>query len=229
MLYFLPILLVLGIWAAVRDRSPKQAPGLAPQGSGPPLPPPPPNASPEEVVRYEMVPDLMNETLDLLANGRNAAAMNQAANELDKEGFPQVAALLRQRAIDIQTGRSTLPIPLPPGLGQTASQVPGVPNYQVPGGISLPPIPGGINFPTGNPLSVPGGFGFPSTGLILARVTTQSDPLRIRNSPDPVSPILRLVNRGETVTVLDQSNPTFYKVNYQGTEGWAAKQFLTLI
>jgi len=206
-----------------------------------------------------MVPELTNETLDLLYNGQDPTSMNRAATELGNSGFPMVAALLQQRANDLLTGNPTLPIPLPalPGLPGGLPGVPGIPGVpgfppQIPtpsgqqggpnvaqilaqaqnAGIQIPTnLPGGLNFPGLPNLNIPNvptvTPGFPS--LIRAQVTTVRDPLNLRASPDTFSPILKLIPRGDVVTVLDQSNPTFYKVDSQGVQGWASKQYLTIV
>lgn len=65
------------------------------------------------MLENDPVTSLNPEILDLLYNGKNTAAMINAAVELERSQFFQGASLLRRRANDLATGIQTLDIPLP--------------------------------------------------------------------------------------------------------------------
>lgn len=72
----------------------------------PGLPPAmPPTATPQQVVTAD-APSLANEILDLLYNGRDPRAMHAVASELEKDGFFDAAAILHNRANELDAARA---------------------------------------------------------------------------------------------------------------------------
>jgi len=102
----------------------------SPKGLPPPMPS---NATPQQVVTAD-APGLANEILDLLYNGRDPRAMHAVASELEKDGFFDAAAILHNRANELEAARVPQGAP-PPPFGPP-------PNQQGGGGIPPGTVPG---------------------------------------------------------------------------------------
>lgn len=63
----------------------------------------------------------------------------------------------------------------------------------------------------------------------LAVVVTVNDPLSLRSGPGTNHTILTYIPRGSVVTLLDNSNPSWYYVRYNGTEGYASSTYLSIV
>lgn len=105
----MPILLLgllalfgFGYWEYTRGR--KAVPGLPPAL--------PPTATPQQIVTAD-APSLANEILDLLYNGRDPRAMHAVASELEKDGFFDAAAILHNRANELEAAARTPQAPTP--------------------------------------------------------------------------------------------------------------------
>ncbi|MCL2570259.1 MAG: N-acetylmuramoyl-L-alanine amidase [Firmicutes bacterium] len=67
----------------------------------------------------------------------------------------------------------------------------------------------------------------PTSGAgILGRVTTTGGGLNLRSAPNTSAPIVTTMLNGSNVTILGEQNG-FYRVSFQGREGYASTQFIT--
>ena len=144
-LLVLALLAALGI--SVYELKKKSSPSTKALPGGvqqPPQPPLPPNATPEQQIQNE-APALAKEIVDLLQNGRNPDLMDQLANELEKEGFFDSAALLHKQAATLRAQGTVQPgspqSPFPPGRFSPQS-----PFGAAPGAASVPNVPQGSRF-----------------------------------------------------------------------------------
>lgn len=140
---------------------------------------------------------------DLLRNGKDPAAMEAAANELQKFGFVAEANALRARAAQL---RAQAPSPSAPAA--PAYVPPAAPAY-------VPPAAPAPSFP-GLPVTPP-----PAPSL-TATVTTKDQPLAIRSQPIDGSAPVGSAPPGAKVTVL---NPIAGLPTAAAPMGWAQIQY----
>lgn len=62
--------------------------------------------------------------------------------------------------------------------------------------------------------------------IIYATVNNPNRFLNVRSGPGSVYAVLMQVAKGTLVEVLDAGEPEWWKIRYQGTEGWAFAQYL---
>lgn len=78
----------------------------------------------------------------------------------------------------------------------------------------------------GVPFRTPGGTGGTTTPTQrTGTVVTQGGRLNIRSAPSMSANIIGQIPNGQTVTILSQSGD-WYRINYNGTEGYVSGQFL---
>jgi hypothetical protein len=137
------VLLYAGTLA--KNLPPPGVPGTSAPGLLPPGP-----ITPANTVASELPPDLRAATLDLLANGIDPSKMDALAIELDSDGFPDTAALLRKRAAVLRAGS-----PLPPLNSPNPLSIPQpAPPQVAPGGLAA--LLQGLGLPGFVPGNIPG-------------------------------------------------------------------------
>lgn len=162
---------------------PGQQPGQQPSGIPgylPPVPNPMPGPYPEPSGDNVMPPALRTALEGLLANGKDPAAMEVVADELDRYGFHMEANLLRLRAAELRDVRPS-PQPAPPPPAPAPSPAP------------TPPSPQPAPAPT--PAAV-------YTASIIA-----PSGLRLRTGPDERNPSQQTTPYGTKVKVLETGFP----------------------
>jgi len=67
-------------------------------------------------------------------------------------------------------------------------------------------------------------------GAAVVDTTPEKDPLNLRREPGRSAPIVRTINHGERLMVVDGprevAGQTWWKVEYQGLSGWVAGSFI---
>lgn len=184
-------------------------PGAPPGGSAePPVP-----MDDQSRVRAELSDaDLAAATLDLLKNGQNADEMDRIANELERDGADFTVSLLRKRANQLRAAMPVSPIPPPPP--PPPSPTPGV---ATPVYVPPPPPPAPEPIPPPSPMGVE----------IPYYVTTQTDPLTLRDAPSGNA--IGALPKGSMFRVLKtQSGWAYGKSDAIGKQGWASLQYLSM-
>lgn len=204
------VLLYAGTLAA------QQAPPGSPPATVDPNVVPPTDAL--ELARQELAPypDLLNEFMNLLANGQDPDAMDAFANQLSGDGFVNAPALLHKRATDLRGGvpafkPGVLPGPLPGPLPAPAPAP-----LPTPAPVPQGPLPGGIP-------------GLPPPNVVppgTAIVATQTDPLSVRSAPSASANIVGSLARGSIVQITGAIQNGFYPVTQGSVSGFAYGGYL---
>ncbi len=65
--------------------------------------------------------------------------------------------------------------------------------------------------------------------LAYGAATISASSLNVRSGPDTSYDRVTVLSRGTIVVILEQTNESWYKINYQGTVGYVSTQYLTNI
>jgi cell wall-associated NlpC family hydrolase len=65
--------------------------------------------------------------------------------------------------------------------------------------------------------------------LAYGAATVEASSLNIRSAPDTDSSIILTISHNEIIVILEQTSDAWYHINYHGTEGYVASQFLTSV
>lgn len=196
--------------------------------------------TPQQVVSAE-APSLSKEIMDLYANGRNPQAMHRAAEELEKYGFFDSAALLRKRADDLTsiaalaTQTETTRIETERARVLAEQEAERIRQETASRQAAMKAVEdeeraAEARFKAAQDAAVAaqnaaaaeqrrqegllGRVPAPAPGTI-GTVTIQRQPLQVRNEPNFTSPpIAETIPTGGSVVILDSTN-LFYKVRYQ--------------
>lgn len=208
----LPILLVLGVGAAAlagsgsSSSSSSSRGGTAPGGGAAP---------------GQQVPSIYDPGMPLATQQAVTTALQSETDPAKLQAFAQsllpdfpiAAGQLNAKAAQILAG-------------QHPAVTPAVVTPSTPVAPSIP-----VSLPTAqNPMAIPGVFPNPGS---LARVSTQTDPLNVRDQPTTSSNVIGQLQKGSTVTITGgpESGPGsssgWVHVQQGNLQGWASLDFLS--
>jgi len=213
MLPVIPLVLTAAGAGLVAYEALKKKPAAAAGTPGTPSTPSNPSTPSTPGGAPVMPPELRAAYNQLLSSGDDVDPdkLDLLANQLAQYGFTAEAAKLKAKAAEIRARRAT-----PAQPGGLPVVPPPVPTPSIP---SIPGIP-----------SIP----VPTNAGQTALVTTSSDPLTLRDTPNGNA--IGSLPKGATVTVLNWNGGAatsnapqgWAMVTYQGSTGFASKQYLQL-